>query len=84
MHVKFSGSCVKQDRTTFNHKKTVNIYTVYDLKSNLNNFQPPLQNCLFGTVKLTKNSDIDKYGYAGYEIRFIQKELFYILVEQLV
>ena len=37
MYVKFSGSCLKQDKITFNHKKAVNIYTVYDLKSNLNN-----------------------------------------------
>ena len=34
---------------------------VYDLDSNLTNFDPSLQNCLFGAVKLTKNSDIGKY-----------------------
>ena len=60
MYVKFSGSCLKQDKITFNHGKAVNIYTAYDLKSILNNFDPTLQNCLFGAVKLTKNSDIDK------------------------
>ena len=38
---------------------------MYDLKSNLNNFDPTLQNCLFGAIKLAKNSDIDKYEYAG-------------------
>ena len=35
MYVEFSGSCLKQDKTTFNHGKTVNIYIVYDLKSTL-------------------------------------------------
>ena len=28
------------------------------------------KNCLFGAVTLTKNPDIDKYGYCGYEIGF--------------
>ena len=31
---------------------------------------PKLENCLFGAVKLTKNADIDKCGYSGYEIGF--------------
>ena len=60
MHVKFNGSClIKQDKFTFN-KKSVNIYIGYDIDSNLNNFDPTLENVLFGAVKLTKNSDIDK------------------------
>ena len=86
MYVKFSGSCLNQDKVTFNHKETVNIYVVYDLKSSLNNFNSTLQNCLFGAVKLTKNSDIDKYGYAKYGIRFdlIQEEAFHIQVVELV
>ena len=29
-----------------------------------------LGNCLFGAVKLTKNSDPDKYKYRGYSIGF--------------
>ena len=29
-----------------------------------------LGNCLFGAVTLTKNAEIDKYKYSGYEIRF--------------
>ena len=54
MYVKLSGSCLKQNKITFNHGKTVNIYIAYDLKSNLNNFDPTLKKCLFGTIKLTK------------------------------
>ena len=65
MLVKFDGSClIKQDEFTFN-KKTVNIYIVYGLDSNLNNCDPTLENCLFGAIKITKNSDIDKYNYSG-------------------
>ena len=76
MYVKFSGSCLKQDKIKFNHGKTVNIYIVYDLKSNLNNFDPTLKNCFFGAIKLPKNSDIDKYEYSGYGIGFDSKGTF--------
>ena len=42
----------------------------YELISNLNDFDFPLENCLFGTVKFTKNADFDKYKYSGYVIGF--------------
>ena len=59
--LKFNGSClIKQNKSTFN-TKLVNIYIVYDLDSNFNDFDPILQNCLFGAITLTKNSDIDKF-----------------------
>ena len=35
--VKFDGSCLKQYTITFTHGTIVNIYTVYELSSNLNN-----------------------------------------------
>ena len=76
MFVKFNGSClIKQDEFTFN-KKTVNIYIVYDLDSTLNNFDPTLENCLFGAIKITKTSDISKYNYSGYGIGFDSKGTF--------
>ena len=34
------------------------------------NNDPSLKNCLFGKVTLTKNADIDMYGYSGYGIGF--------------
>ena len=70
MYPKFKGSCLKQDELKVNHGKIVNIYIVYDLESNLNNFDPSLENCLFGAVKLTKNSNIDQYKYIEYGIGF--------------
>ena len=76
MYVKFNGTCLKQDKVTFSHKKTVNMYIFYDLKSSLNNFAFTLQNCLLGAVRLTKNSDIDKYEYAGYGIGFDSRGIF--------
>ena len=37
---------------------------------------PTLKNCLFGAVTLTKNTDIDKYGYSGYGIGFDRRPSF--------
>ena len=40
---------------------------VYKLAgSNFHSDDPTLKNCLFGVVTLTKNADIDKYGYSDY------------------
>ena len=44
---------------------------VYQIADNSNaSSSPTLENILFGAVKLTKNADIDKYGYSGYGIGF--------------
>ena len=76
MFVKFNGSClIKQDKFTSN-RKIFNIYIVYDLDSDLDNFDPTLENCLFGAVKLTKNIDTNKYKYSGYGIGFDSKGTF--------
>ena len=56
--VLFNGNCLKQDKITYTHGTILNIYIVYEFNSNLNNFDPTLENCLFGVVKLTKNADI--------------------------
>ena len=37
---------------------------------------PTLKNCLFGAVTLTKNTDIEKYGYSGYGIGFYRRSAF--------
>ena len=57
--------------------KIINIYIAYDLQSNLN-YNPDftLENCLFGAVKITKNTDVDKYKYSGYGIGFDGKGVF--------
>ena len=75
--VKLNGSCFKQDKVTFNHRKVVNIYIVYELNgSSSNNNNPRVRNSLFGAVRLTKNADIDKYGYSGYGIKFDRRGSF--------
>ena len=62
--VKFTESCLKQDKVIFTHGKIVNIYIVYELDaSSSSGRDPTLKNCLFGAVSLTKNADIEKYVY---------------------
>ena len=34
--VEFNGSCLKQDKATFNHGTIVNIYIVYEISKNYN------------------------------------------------
>ena len=62
--VKFNGDLL------INHGPIVIIYIVYRLIPTTKDSSVTLQNCLFGAVKLTKNTDIDKYKYFGYGIGF--------------
>ena len=69
--VEFNGSCLKQDKVTFNHGKVVNIYIVYEISKSINiSDYPTLEDCLFGAVSLTKNAGFHKYGYSGYGVGF--------------
>ena len=69
--LKFTGNCLKQPNISYNHRKVVNIYIVYELgASTSRNHDPTLKKCLFGAVTLTKNADND-YRYSGYGIGWI-------------
>ena len=54
------------------------IYISYTLTPWLRNLSTyfTLKNCLFGSVKLTKNVDPDKYKYSGYSIGFDSRSEF--------
>ena len=78
VRVKFNKSCLKQPNKlqyTYGHK--VNVYIVYELgASTSNDSDPTLKNCLFGAITLTKNADIEKYGYPSYGIGFDRRSAF--------
>ena len=79
IRTKFNGSFLNRFPPTILHGDIVNIYIVYEITSNYNDSNnPTLENCLFGSAKLTKNADIDKYGYSGYSIGFDRKASFSI------
>ena len=75
--VKFTGSCLKQSKISYTHGKVVNIYIVYELgASSSHNNDPAQKGCLLCAVTLTKNADIDKYGYSSYGIGFDRTSIF--------
>ena len=76
--VKSTRSYLKQpNKILYTHGKVVNIYIVYELgASSSNDNDPTLKNCLFGAAMLTRNADIDKYGYSGYGIGFDRRSSF--------
>ena len=76
--LKLNRSCLKQsNKFTYDYGHKVNVYILYELSaSSSNNSNPLLKNCLLGAVTLTKNSDIEKYGYSGYGIGFDRRSGF--------
>ena len=72
--VKFNGDFLKQDKVTYNHGPIVKI--VYRLTPDIKDFSIIVEDCLFGSVKLTKNAGIDKYKYSGYGIGFDSRGTF--------
>ena len=75
--VTFTESCFEQPKSSYTHGKLVNIYIVYELGESSSHVNVrTLKNNLFGVVTLTKNADIDKYGYSGYGIGFKRRSSF--------
>ena len=78
VRLKFNGNCLKQSsELTYDYGRKVNIYIVSELgASSSNDSDPTLKNCLFGEITLTKNADIEKYGYSGNGIGFDRRSSF--------
>ena len=75
MGVVFRGSCLKQDKNTYDDGKVVKIYIVYEIRKNISS-RPRLENCLSCAVTLTKNVDIDNYKCSEYGIGFASMTFF--------
>ena len=79
IRIKFNGSFLNQFPPTMLHKNVVNIYMVYEITSDYKNINyPTLENYLFGSVKLAKSADVEKYRYFGYGIGFDRQSSFSI------
>ena len=74
--LEFRGSCLKQDKSTFNYGKIVNIYIVYELDETYVKTHPTLVNCLFGAISITKDTDINTNEYFGYGIGFDRTDVY--------
>ena len=78
IRIRSNENCLKQSKISYTHAEVINIYIVYEInkKENTINNIPTLENCLFGAVTLTKNADIEKYGYSGCGIGFNRRSSF--------
>ena len=67
----FNGHCLIKNKISA-PKIVINLYIFYTLNPQLKNLNTDftLGNCLFGSVKLPKNADPDKYKYSGYGTGF--------------
>ena len=79
IRIKFNRSFLNRFPPTMPYRNVVTIYVVYEITSDYKDINyPTLENCLFGSLKLTKNADIDKYRYFGYGIGFDRQSSFSI------
>ena len=67
--ISFNEHCLIKNNISI-PKKVINLYFSYILGHQLRNLNTDftLGNCLFGSVKLAKYADLDKYKYTGYSI----------------
>ena len=71
IRIKFDESFLNRFPPTIFHDNIVNIYIVYEITTDYKDINfSALANCSFGSIKLTKNADIDQYLYLGYGIGF--------------
>ena len=68
--INFDGHCLINSISI--PEKVINLYISYILNPWLANLNTDLRfnDCLFGSVKLTKDADADKYKYSDYGIGF--------------
>ena len=79
IRLKVKGSCLRQEhKATFTPNNVINLFIVYELDtwSRDYNIDFTMKNCLFGSKKLTKNFDPDKYKHSGYDLGFDSRSEF--------
>ena len=77
VRLKFNKDYLREPNITYDHGHKVNVYFFYGLgASNSNISDPALKNSLSGAVTLTKNADIEKYGYSDFGIGFDRRSSF--------
>ena len=74
--VKFNGHCLINNSTVSIKLKNLYISYTLDRWSRDLNIDFTLNNCLVGSIKLTKNTDPDKYKYSGNGVGFDSRSEF--------
>ena len=77
LDINFNGHCLIKNNISI-PKKVTNLYISYTLGLHLRHLNTyfTLGNCLFRSVKLTKNADLDIYNYRGYVREFNSRSEF--------
>ena len=70
MSLKFSGNLLRKSRVTYNHAPKINFFIVYKLNTHTINTDFALKDCLFGSVRIAKDKDPDRYVYSVFGIGF--------------
>ena len=75
--INFNGHCLINNANSI-PRKVINLHISYILNPWLRNLNTDLtlNDCLFGSAKLTKNADPDKYNYSGYDTGFDSRSEF--------
>ena len=69
--------CLKQDEINkYTHGTLINLSIGYKLNPTLNKFDPTLENCLFGAVKLTKTLILISKNIHDMVLDLIQRKIF--------
>ena len=78
IRLRFTGNCLQKDKAIFTLNNAVNLCIDYELDrwSQDLNAKFSLKDCLFGSVKITKNANRNKYSYSRYGIGFDSRSLF--------
>ena len=80
--MKFDGSFLNRFPPSILDDEIVNIYIVYEITSdNSDSNYPTLENCLFESVKLAKNADINKYRLWNMVLDLIEEHLLQLLMK---
>ena len=81
----FKGGYLKEDNAKSEFQKVMNIYTVYNLESNLN-YNPDftLENCLFGGVTIPKILMLISINILDMVLDLVEEEFLHIQLVVLV
>ena len=83
--VEFKGSCLKQDKITYDHGKVVNIYIAYEVNKNFNiSSYSTLKNCLCGAVSLQKMLILISTNILDMVLDLTDMDFFHTLAVELV
>ena len=76
--VEFKGSCLEQDKISFDHEKVVNIFIVYEINKNFEaDIYPTLENRWFGSVKLKNTLMLISINIPDMALDLLEKDIFF-------